>query len=160
MTDVKSVDLTKIPAMQEASLFSGITKIETVSEPDQNGEVILSASGWAWAGGGRNIVRVDISADGGKSWNTSEIYCGGDQKFNRAWAWIFWRTKLRALIAEDGTVELCSKAVDGSYNIQPLNPDWNVRGLGNNSWFRKSIKIESKIQDESTVGSNKQNETS
>ena len=138
---MKSVDLTKIPAMQEASLFSGITKIYALDKPNEDDEVLLEASGWAWAGGGRNIVRVDVSADGGKNWVTSEIYEGGNQKFNRAWAWVFWKAKIPAVLSTDGTIELCSKAVDGAYNIQPQNPDWNVRGLGNNSWFKKSINL-------------------
>ena len=127
--------------MQEASLFSGITKIDAATSPDKEGNILLEASGWSWAGGGRNIVRVDISSDGGKSWITSEIFKGGDQPFNRSWAWVFWKASVPAKVGPDGKVELCSKAVDGSYNIQPQNPDWNVRGLGNNSWFRKTFQV-------------------
>jgi hypothetical protein len=28
----------------------------------------VEVKGWAWSGGGRGIVRVDVTADGGKTW--------------------------------------------------------------------------------------------
>jgi len=123
--------------MQEASIFSGITNTEFVEEDE---EMYIEARGWAWAGGGRNVVRVDVSANNGGNWITADIYEGGDQKFNRGWAWVFWKAKVPVNPSRDGKVELCSKAVDIAYNIQPEKPDWNVRGLGNNSWFRKTVE--------------------
>jgi len=104
---------------------------------------MVKAKGWAWAGGGRNIVRVDITGDGGKSWQAAEITQGGDQKFGRAWAWVFWECDVPAVVGEDGTVELASKAVDLAFNSQPEScaHGWNVRGLGNNSWHRVSEKV-------------------
>ena len=31
-------------------------------------------SGWAWSGGGRGIVRVDLSVDNGVTWHTASSY--------------------------------------------------------------------------------------
>lgn len=144
VTDAKLVDLNKMPSMTEVSLFSGITKMEAIK--DKNGEketVMVKAKGWAWAGGGRNIVRVDITGDDGKSWTSADIVQGGDQRFGRAWAWVFWECEVPAKIRKDGTVSLASKAVDMAFNSQPENVDhsWNVRGLGNNSWYRAVLKV-------------------
>jgi sulfite oxidase len=46
--------------------------------------------GYAYSGGGRGIIRVDVSIDGGKSWNTATLTEGSDQPIDKAWAWTFW----------------------------------------------------------------------
>lgn len=33
----------------------------------------MSVKGYAWSGGGRGIVRVDVTADGGKTWHTAGL---------------------------------------------------------------------------------------
>jgi len=130
--------------MTEVAVFSGITTIDLVGAPKlKPGKTIMvKTKGWAWAGGGRNIVRVDITGDGGNSWQSAEIKEGGEQRFGRAWAWIFWECEVPAVVKKDGTVELASKAVDLAFNSQPetVAPAWNVRGLGNNSWHRASTR--------------------
>jgi sulfite oxidase len=144
VTDAKKVDLSKMPSMTEVAVFSGITTMELVekSKLKPGNVVMVKAKGWAWSGGGRNIVRVDITGDGGKSWQAAEIKEGGDQKFGRAWAWVFWECEVPASVKKDGTVEVASKAVDLAFNSQPesVAHGWNVRGLGNNSWHRASIR--------------------
>lgn len=145
VTDAKTVDLSRMPSMTEVSLFSGITKVERpVDDKLKAGEVVtVKATGWAWSGGGRNIVRVDVTGDGGKSWATAELKEGSDQRFGRAWAWVFWECQVPAVVGEDGTVKLASKAVDLAFNVQPEKSDhsWNVRGLGNNSWYQTKAQI-------------------
>lgn len=32
-----------------------------------------AVKGYAWSGGGQGIIRVDVSADGGKTWHTAEL---------------------------------------------------------------------------------------
>jgi sulfite oxidase len=144
VTDAKTVNLNAMPSMTESSLFSGITKMEAIKDDNNDsGTVMIKVKGWAWAGGGRNVVRVDVTSDDGNSWTTADIVKGGDQKFGRAWAWVFWECEVPAKIQKDGTVSLASKAVDMAFNSQPENADhgWNVRGLGNNSWYRTELKI-------------------
>lgn len=146
VTDAGSVDLDRVPSMTEASVFSGITGMAR-TEPEvwvtSGDTVMMKASGWAWAGGGRNVVRVDVSGDDGKTWTTATVTEGADQRFGRAWAWVFWSAEVPAKVEEDGSVHLVSKAVDLAFNVQPEKCDhtWNVRGLGNNSWYRASAKV-------------------
>ena len=144
VTDAKNVDLKKMPSMTEVAVFSGIRNMEMAGRPKlKPGKTIMvKANGWAWSGGRRNIVRVDITGDGGESWQTAEIKESGDQKFGRAWAWVFWECEVPAIVKKDGTVELASKAVDLAFNSQPesVSGGWNVRGLGNSSWHRASTR--------------------
>ena len=93
--------------------------------------------------GGRNIVRVDLTGDGGKTWATADLLDGANQRFGRAWAWTFWKCEVPAIIQDDGTVRVASKAVDMAFNVQPesSDPTWNVRGLGNNSWYRAHVRV-------------------
>ena len=41
----------------------------------------LQLSGYAWSGGGRRIVRVDVSTDGGKTWANAHLY--GEQEHRK-----------------------------------------------------------------------------
>ena len=145
------LDLNLMPGLTEEPVVSGITKLEKVaSKANQSHHkpgdtVMINASGWAWAGGGRNIVRVDVTGDDGKSWETAKITQGGNQPFGRAWAWVFWECEnIPAKVLDDGhSVEVSCKGVDTSFNTQPQYVDgmWNVRGLANNSWFRSKLRV-------------------
>jgi len=144
--NASGIDISKLPAMQESSVFSGITHIE--NNEDNN---TIDCHGWAFAGGGRGIARVDISTDNGKTWCVSEVNQGHQQKLGQEWAWVFWEAndipaKASNESNKDGEKEIMviSRAVDKAYNYQPENANyiWNMRGLGNNSWYRRTIPIE------------------
>lgn len=145
VNDAKNINLERMPSMTEASVFSGITSLErTTSEKLNPGDrVSMKVNGWAWSGGGRNIVRVDVTGDDGKSWAAADLKEGSNQRFGRAWAWTFWECDVSAVVHEDGNVRLASKAVDIAFNSQPEKSDytWNVRGLGNNSWYRVQARV-------------------
>ncbi|CAJ1968209.1 unnamed protein product [Cylindrotheca closterium] len=145
--DAKSVDLSKIPSMMELSVQSGITSIvpQNKSSSSKPGDTIMvKASGWAYSGGGRNIVRVDVTGDGAESWQAADLTSGQDQKQGRAWAWTFWECTLPAKVQADGSVQVHSKGVDLAFNSQPdsAKHNWNVRGLTNNSWYSKKIPVQ------------------
>lgn len=157
VTDVNEVNLDEMPGLSEVGVFSGITKVSRVVEEDEAGSndvgktmvpgdtVLVKASGWAWAGGGRNIVRVDLTGNNGTSWARTNITHGSDQPHGKGWAWVFWECpSIPATVVEDGiSIELSCKGVDLAFNTQPESSDgmWNVRGLGNNSWFRLRHKV-------------------
>lgn len=47
--------------------------VSAISSPNANSVVdafdgTIEVKGYAWSGGGRDIIRVDVSADGGKTW--------------------------------------------------------------------------------------------
>lgn len=141
VVDASDVNIDKMPPITESSLFSGITKIAPNNEKalKPGDKVMVKANGWAWAGGGRNVVRVDVTPDNGKTWCTATLREGANQRFGRAWAWTFWECEgIPCIVGEDGEIELASKAVDMAFNSQPESSDhsWNVRGLGNNAWFK------------------------
>jgi hypothetical protein len=39
--------------------------------------------GYAYSGGGRGIVRVDVSCDGGLNWKTASLTAGSEQPLDR-----------------------------------------------------------------------------
>jgi sulfane dehydrogenase subunit SoxC len=88
--------------------------------------------GRAWSGWGP-IDRVEVSADGGATWNTAEL---GDAASPHAWcSWSFdWD-------AHPGTAELCCRAADRAGNEQPLEPSWNLGGFSNNAVQRVSVEV-------------------
>ncbi|NXW52165.1 SUOX oxidase, partial [Nyctiprogne leucopyga] len=49
----------------------------------------LTVKGYAWSGGGREVVRVDVSLDGGRSWRVARL-AGERPVPGRAWAWRLW----------------------------------------------------------------------
>jgi sulfite oxidase len=63
--------------------------------PEQTPAEPIAVQGYAYSGGGRAIARVDVSLDGGKTWDQAEIVddCAtpGSCTGNKAWAWKRWR---------------------------------------------------------------------
>lgn len=78
--------------------------------------------GRAWSGTGA-IASVEISADGGATWNRAELQ-GGE-----SCGWSKWRY---AWDARPGAYELVCRATDRGGDAQPLDVAWNVRGIANN----------------------------
>jgi sulfite oxidase len=142
--DANEVNLDEMPGINELSVSSGITTVESLVEggPSVIGDVvIMKVKGWSFAGGGRNIVRVDVTGDVAKhDWHTAKLKEGNDQRYGRGWAWTLWEAEVPARVQDDGCVHLFSKGVDMAFNIQPENvvDQWNVRGLMNNTWYHKS----------------------
>jgi len=107
--------------------------------------LFLQVKGFAWSGGGRGIVRVDVSADDGATWHTATLGQGSEQPRHKAWAWTFWEAEVplpAAAVAHAGTRLVC-KAVDAAHNSQPesVASVWNLRGLANNAWHRVPIRV-------------------
>lgn len=51
--------------------------------------------------GGRRIVRVDVSIDGGENWDEAEIFTENTHPLNtytehRDWAWTFWEYRVKS----------------------------------------------------------------
>ena len=102
----------------------------------------VTVRGFAWSGGGRGIVRVDVSADDGATWHTAELKEGREQPTHRAWAWTFWEVDLPICESARKATLVC-RAVDAAHNKQPETPEavWNMRGLANNSWHRVPLRV-------------------
>ena len=146
--DWHNVDFGSAPAIQELPVTSAICEPAPGSVlPKATSSVPVK--GYAWSGGGRGIVRVDVSGDNGRSWHTATLQpkpASEPQSLTRAWAWTPWSIDLplEEGAAQQGDVTLVCKAVDSSYNSQPdsVAPIWNLRGCLTNAWHRVPIKVE------------------
>lgn len=137
---VDGIDASKILSLQEMPVTSAITFPQKNSNVPSGPQTV---KGFAYSGGGRGIVRVDVSVDGGHSWKTASLTEGSEQKMHRAWAWTFWECDVD-LPGSDARVEIVCRATDASYNVQPESPRgiWNIRGLNCNSWHRVEVTVE------------------
>ncbi len=94
-TTVDADEIAAAKPLMEMPVTSAIyaPRAGAVLEPDET----ASVGGFAWSGGGRGIIRVDVSADGGSTWHKTELTAGADQPSGRAWAWTFWEAEVRYL---------------------------------------------------------------
>ncbi|XP_020678898.1 nitrate reductase [NAD(P)H] [Dendrobium catenatum] len=97
--------------------------------------------GYAYSGGGRKVTRVEITVDGGETWQICALnHPEKPNKYGKYWCWCFWSLDidpLRLLSAEDIAV----RAWDQTLNTQPENPTWNLMGMMNNCWFRVRVAV-------------------
>jgi sulfane dehydrogenase subunit SoxC len=95
------------------------------------GPIVLE--GRAWSGRGP-ITRVEVSVDGGRTWDDAAL---DDPVGEFGWRrWTFsWDD------AEPGEYELCSRATDGAGNVQPTDPGWNYGGYVNNAVQRVGVTV-------------------
>ena len=120
--DWHNVDWSQAPSIQELPVTSAITEPlpGTVISAD---ETELKVKGYAWSGGGRGIIRVDVSIDGGQTWQPAQLLPRPYQPYNRVWAWTLWEYTVP--LPEDAasrpdSIHIICKAVDSSYNTQPV----------------------------------------
>lgn len=109
----------------------------------------ITLKGVAWSGAGKEVTRVDVSIDGGKTWTAAELYKPIKQGWNRHWAWTqFYKTvplpeeiqnKLKR--GEHVKLDMVSKALNSDFNVQPerMEPYWNSRGVGINHWYHVNV---------------------
>lgn len=123
-------------SIQEMPITSAITGINHPSHSTDEEETHpLSIEGYAYSGGGREIIRVDISQDEGKTWDQADLikdeYMG-----SKAWCWKRWRyTGVRNI---SGKTSFLVKATDNTYNTQPQSYTsiFNPRGNLATAWHR------------------------
>jgi sulfite oxidase len=129
-------DWSKAVSIQEMPITSAITGIDNASKVEGESEKPISVEGYAYSGGGRAIVRVDISTDNGKTWDQAELM-DDEAKGSKAWCWKRWRYNVRG--AENlGKTTFLVKATDDAYNTQPEHYDsiYNARGNLATAWHR------------------------
>ena len=98
------------------------------------GPCLLEGRAWSgWA----PVVRVEMSVDGGASWQEASL---GEEVGEFGWAgWTFRWEDVRP-----GEYELCSRATDAAGNVQPVAPEWNYLGYGNNAVQRVPVTVASR----------------
>ena len=124
------------PALLELNVQAAITFPEDRTVLDSGQPCCIT--GYAMAGGGRGIVRVDVSTDGGSSWHTATLVQerNSNTSVGAHWSWTLWRHKVDSLPTP--CVIVC-RAWDAAFNGMPSNREWNLRGVMNNSWSKVEV---------------------
>jgi sulfite oxidase len=93
----------------------------------------VEVRGYAFAGGERHVVRVDVSLDGGANWSQAQLLDDLGP-----WAWRHWRTVVELAPGEQ---EILVRAWDSSAATQPEDEAglWNPPGYVNNA--RPRIRV-------------------
>ncbi|KAI4125186.1 MAG: hypothetical protein LQ338_004410 [Usnochroma carphineum] len=137
-------DWDSAPAIQETPVQSAITSLRDISPHSAQDSRLLqvygleedsiAVEGYSYAGGGRRIIRVDVSANNGRTWQQAELL-PSESKGAKAWAWTRWRWVLPRSQAGRCFVV---KAVDEAYNTQPSDyeANYNFRGNITSCWHR------------------------
>ncbi|PIC20700.1 hypothetical protein B9Z55_025806 [Caenorhabditis nigoni] len=130
-----------VPSIQEYPVQCAICTPAPNTKVDRD-DGTVDISGYAWSGGGRGIIRIEISVDGGETWSSCEMEQEEKQDKEHMYAWTLFRTEVKI---PPGVKEfnIIAKAVDRSYNTQPETASgiWNVRGLIHNAWHRVPIIV-------------------
>jgi len=128
--DWGSVNWDGAESIQDMPVTSKISKC--VRCPESPDHVLVA--GYAWAGGGRKILRVDLTGDGGESWTQAHSLKQDSARHPRHWGWTLWEGRVK--VGESG--EVWSKAVDSSFNVQPESfvNIWNLRGMLSNAYSK------------------------
>jgi sulfite oxidase len=126
----KTVDWSRGKTIEDLILNAAITT-------PQEGEIVAAGptriQGYAIAGEGAPVERVELSVDGGKTWTTADIVERADP-----YAWCFWEI---TFALSPGDCQIIVRAWDASGHTQPedVRQLWNFKGYMNNAWH--SVKI-------------------
>lgn len=107
--------------------------------PLAQGNIPYTVKGYAYAGGGCKIIRVEVSLDDGKLWRLADIKrFEKPNAYGKYWCWIHWDIEIQTFEFLQSK-ELLVRAWDEDMNTQPAAITWNLMGMMNNCYHR--IKI-------------------
>jgi DMSO/TMAO reductase YedYZ molybdopterin-dependent catalytic subunit len=89
--------------------------------------------GRAWSGWGP-ITRVQVSVDGGQTWEEAAL---GEAPSPHAWR--SWSLTWEAGV---GAYDLCVRATDATDQVQPMQAPWNVGGYANNAVQHVAVVVQ------------------
>jgi len=95
-----------------------------------------TVSGYAMAGCGRTVGRVDVSTDGGRTWCQAAF----DTDEATSFVWRLWSVEVDL---PGGPAEVVARAWDSSGSTHPESAStvWNPKGYVNNSWPRVRFTV-------------------
>lgn len=103
----------------------------------------LKVSGYAHTGGGRLMSRIEVSANGGKTWEQVRPLKQEPTDAGNLWAWVRYEHILQDFDPNAEDAEVVVRAWDNAANTQPEWPIWNYTGMLNNHLYRvKCISAE------------------
>ncbi|OTA69063.1 nitrate reductase [Hypoxylon sp. EC38] len=115
--------------------------------------------GYAYAGGGKRVTRVEVTLDKGKSWILANISYPEDEyrlapegeklyggRLDMSWrescfCWCFWDLDIPVSQLQTAD-DIMVRAMDEAMMVQPRDMYWSVLGMMNNPWFRVVIHKE------------------
>ncbi|KAI0135978.1 hypothetical protein F4776DRAFT_663826 [Hypoxylon sp. NC0597] len=115
--------------------------------------------GYAYAGGGKRVTRVEVTLDKGKSWTLANISYPEDEyrlapegetlyggRLDMSWrescfCWCFWDLDIPMSQLQTAD-DIMVRAMDEAMMVQPRDMYWSVLGMMNNPWFRVVIHKE------------------
>jgi sulfite oxidase len=159
LSSVPKEYIESLPPIDHVPITSAITLPEpgAIVRPGQ----ILNLAGYAYAGAGLAVIRVDVSVDGGETWGQAEMQRADPMqsiRSGRAWAWVQWKFITKVPDNAPSDFKVVCKAIDDQYNQQPHDPSpiWNIRGILNTSWGQVMLKAtkegELEISEEARSG--------
>ena len=125
---VKPEDSHPVTALNVKSLISSPQDGSTSRSPN------VHILGVAWAGES-DVVRVEISTDGGNSWKPAEL---GKERAQYAWRLFSYQWKA----PKPGDYTILSRATDSHGDTQPARPIWNPSGYLNNAIDQVKIHVQ------------------
>ncbi|KAF7529411.1 hypothetical protein G7054_g9893 [Neopestalotiopsis clavispora] len=144
--DLNTNSATCYPAHDERILASSAQQTYTVR-------------GYAYAGGGKRVTRVEVTLDKGKTWILANISYPEDEyrmaadeeqlyggRLDMTWretcfCWCFWDLDVQMTALQEAD-DIMVRAMDESMMVQPRDMYWSVLGMMNNPWFRVVIHKE------------------
>ncbi|KAF9480637.1 nitrate reductase [Pholiota conissans] len=115
-----------------------------------------TVKGYAYAGGGRRVARVELSSDNGDTWDLASITYPEDAFRSASYTsdsvygdldltdsdisfcWCFWSYDIPVERLK-GSNAIMVRGMDESLALQPRDMYWNATGMMNNWWFRVCI---------------------
>lgn len=97
----------------------------------------VDVEGFAWTGGGKGTIKsVDVSGDGGASWQPAALTAT-----DAPYAWQKFHARVAVRAARNGRATLMARATDDAGDVQPLAAPVNTGGYGNNSIHRVTVHV-------------------
>jgi DMSO/TMAO reductase YedYZ molybdopterin-dependent catalytic subunit len=106
------------------------SQIARVSPHTGDGKGGYKVTGAAWSGG-RPIVQVEVSLDGGKQWRKAQL---SDAK--NEYSWVLWSLDFAAA---PGNHEVVARATDAAGQTQPLERDPSILTGYVNNWCDRKV---------------------
>jgi len=123
----------------ESGAMLGELAVNSIVTSPQEGATLapgpVRVEGLAIAGGGREVIRVEVSTDAGSTWYDATV-----EPSTERWAWRFWFLDLEL---PAGSHEIAVRAWDSAAQTQPpeIGQVWNFKGYMNNAWQRVRFEV-------------------
>ena len=122
---------------EDTHSVTGLTVKSLIAAPSEGAKLKPGKheiKGVAWAGEA-DITKVEISTDGGSSWNLAEL-----GKDHARYAWRLWNYSWKP--AKSGDYVILSRATDSQGRIQPEAAVWNPSGYLYNAYDQVKVHVQ------------------